>query len=591
MNRFLYLIQLLCRHMSFIKLLCRIAWISILIYPIAAAADAEVLGLEDDEEAETNVKLTLSLAKEPCDSPEWKIRHLFFEAGNEIDEAMRAVGYYHSKTQKDLAFDTDCWQAKFKITPGPPVIIDRIDIVLEGEAKHDPEFQALLDKLKQELKSVLNHGRYEAMKNKIESLAMERGYFDNKFIEKKLLIDKERNTARIELSFDSGRRLLFGKVAIDQDILNPEFVEKFVPIKPGDEYNASVLSKTYNNLSMSGYFKSIDIRPELEQVEDLHVPIHLTLSPKKVHHYSIGLGYDTDKGPLLGASYANRRLNRQGHFVNFNLDFSPVLSVADAEYDVPLDDPLTDFFSFGGGLKRENTDTFDSLSAKLSARLKHTFESGWKQTLYVDEVYEHFKNNAESHDTLMLLPGGSWLRSVADNPLRPTRGYRLLFNLAGTYENPLSQISMAQGSMQATWMHPSPWNGRFILRSELGATTVSDFDDLPTTYRFYAGGMNSVRGYGYKELGPKDDDGNIIGGRFLSVVSVEYEQSILENWGVATFVDSGNAFNLDQISFKTGVGLGVRWYSPIGLVRVDFAVPLDPANESFRIHFAAGTRL
>ena len=577
--------------MSFIQLLCRIAWISLLIYPLAATADVSILGLDEDEEAEANVKLTLSLAKEPCDAPEWKIRHLFSEANKQIDEAMRAVGYYHSKAEKNLRFNTDCWQAEFKITPGPPVIIDSIDIAIEGEAKEDPEFLALRKTFDQQVKSVLNHGRYEAMKSKIESLAMERGYFENKFIEKKLLIDKEQNTAQIELSFDSGQRLFFGKVEIDQDILNPDFVEKFVPIQPGDYYSASVLSKTHDNLSRSGYFKSIDIEPKLEHVEDRQVPVHLRLYPKKVHHYSIGLGYDTDKGPLLGTSYENRRLNREGHFMTFNLDFSPVLSVADAEYDVPLDNPLSDFFSFGGGLKRENTDTFDSLSAKLSARLKHTFDSGWKQTLFVDEVYEHFKNNAESHDTLMLLPGGSWLRSVADNPLRPTQGYRLLFNLAGTYENPLSQISMAQGSMAATWMHPSPWNGRFILRTELGATTVSDFNALPTTYRFYAGGMNSVRGYGYKELGPKDDDGNVIGGRFLSVVSVEYEQSILENWGVATFIDSGNAFNLDQISFKTGVGIGARWYSPIGLVRIDFAVPLDPANQSFRVHFAAGTRL
>jgi len=576
--------------MSFIRILCGIAWISVLIYPIPAAADVSVLGLED-EEAVTNIKLTLSLSKEPCDAPEWKIRHLFSEADKEISEAMRAIGYYHSKTQKTLTFDSDCWQTEFNVTPGPPVIIDRIEIVFEGEAKDDPEFQALNKKLQQDMGSVLNHGRYEAMKSKIESLAMESGYFDNKFIDKKLLIDKERNTAQIELRFDSGQRLLFGHVEIDQDILNPEFVEKFVPIQPGDYYSASVLSKTHNNLSTSGYFQSIDIHPELEQVENRQVPIHLTLTPKKIHHYTIGAGYDTDKGPLLGASYQNRRLNREGHFITFNLDLSPVLSVADAEYDVPLEKPLTDFFSFGGGLKRENTDTFNSLSAKVSARLKHTFESGWKQTLYIDEVYEHFKNNAESHNTLLLLPGGSWLRSVADNPLRPTEGYRLMFNAAGTYENPLSNISMAQASLSAVWMHPSPWDGRFILRTDLGATSVSDFNSLPTTYRFYAGGMNSVRGYGYKELGPKDDDGNIIGGRFLSVVSVEYEQSILENWGVATFIDSGNAFNLDQISFKTGVGLGVRWYSPIGLVRIDFAVPLDPANQSFRVHFAAGTRL
>jgi translocation and assembly module TamA len=140
-------------------------------------------------------------------------------------------------------------------------------------------------------------------------------------------------------------------------------------------------------------------------------------------------------------------------------------------------------------------------------------------------------------------------------------------------------------------VHPSPWHGKFIARTEQGATLTNQFDKLPTSYRFYAGGMNSVRGYGYKELGPKDNLGNVIGGKFLSVVSAEYEQFVYGNWGVAAFVDSGNAFNLDSIRIKTGVGLGVRWYSPIGPVRIDFALPLNESDSSFQIHFAAGARI
>jgi translocation and assembly module TamA len=103
--------------------------------------------------------------------------------------------------------------------------------------------------------------------------------------------------------------------------------------------------------------------------------------------------------------------------------------------------------------------------------------------------------------------------------------------------------------------------------------------------------MNSIRGYAYKELGPKDNLGHVIGGKFLSVVSAEYEQSVLENWGVAAFIDSGNAYNLNEMTVKTGAGLGVRWYSPIGPIRLDFAVPLNESDSSFQIHFAAGTRL
>ncbi len=575
--------------MTLIKPFCRFAGIVFFICPAMSFAEVSVKGLSG--EAESNVELSLSLSKQSCDAPAWKVRHLFSEADKEIDSAMRAVGYYHAVSRNNLSFDPDCWQAEFDIDAGPRVSIASIDIVLEGEAAEDPVFKTLSQTLKKDAGSSLNHGRYEKMKSQIESLAMERGYFDGRFIEHRLLVDESDNKAKILLKFDSVRRLAFGAIDIDQDILNPEFVAKFINVKTGDSYNSDKLADTYNTLSKSGYFQSIDIHPELDRVDQNRVPIRLRLHPKKAHHYSVGVGFDTDKGPLIGGSYENRRLNKDGHFLNFNIDLSPVFSTADAEYSVPLDNPISDFFSFGGGLKREDTDTYTSLSGKLSARLKHTFDSGWKQTLYVDEIYESFKTDSTSTNTLLLLPGASWLRSVADDAIRPTSGYRLEFDIAATYQNPLSDISMAQATLSGVWTHSFPWDGRIILRGEQGATIIDNFDKLPATYRFYAGGMKSIRGYAYKELGPKDAQGHVVGGRFLSVVSVEYEQKILDNWGVAAFAEGGNAYNLDSISVKTGAGLGVRWYSPIGLVRLDFAVPLDSADSSFQVHFAAGTRL
>ena len=135
---------------------------------------------------------------------------------------------------------------------------------------------------------------------------------------------------------------------------------------------------------------------------------------------------------------SNRRVNRHGHFFTSNIDLSPVLSTAEIEYYIPLEDPLSDFLTFSGGLKREHTDTYRSLSALLSTRWKHAYESGWKQTAFLDYVYENYTAESDSGDTLMLVPGGSWLISVADNPLRPqqrlsagTGSQRQLRNPAG----------------------------------------------------------------------------------------------------------------------------------------------------------------
>lgn len=577
--------------MRIIAVILRLAPFMLLLYSAVPRvyADISVTGL--NSEASKNVKLILSLAKEKCDAPAWKIRHLFNETDGEINQALRALGYYHPGIKKTLAFDADCWQADFSITSGPPVIVDDITITLTGDAQDDPEFGKLRDELLTVRGKRLHHDQYEKMKSRLDSLAMERGYLKAAFSEKKLLVDKANNSAHIQLVFDTGKRMRFGDISVEQDILKPEFVQKFISFKSGDLYASKQLAKTHNALSKSGYFDMVDIRPDTENTPQDQVPVTLKLTPKKKHHYGFGVGFDTDLGPLLNASYINRRLNRRGHFLTANLDLTPVLSTADVEYSVPLANPVSDFFSFGGGLKREDTDTYKSLSTKLSVRLKHAFDSGWKQTLFIDSVYEDYTTGTTSNQVLLLVPGGSWLRSVSDSTLRPTTGHRLEFNLAGSYKNPISDVSFAQGSISAVWSHPTPWNGRFIARTEQGATLVDQFDKLPTSYRFFAGGMNSIRGYSYKELGPKDNQGNVIGGKFLTVVSVEYEQSVLENWGVAAFIDGGNAYNLEDITVKTGAGLGVRWYSPIGPVRLDLALPLNESNSSFQIHFAAGARL
>ncbi len=568
----------------------RAAFLSITLCLITSLVFAEVSisGLEG--KVKDNVRLMLSMEKLKCDAPEWKIRGLYAKADQEIDEGLRALGHYHGVVKKSLAFGKSCWQADFNINAGPRAYVNDVNITINGAADNDPEFQSLRDSLLKTKGNPLDHGQYERMKRRIESLALERGYLKGTFTENKLLIDKDLNKAHIKLVFDAGKRMVFGKIVVNQDILNPEFVEKFISIKSGEFYTIEQLVRTHNNLSQSFYFDLVDVRPD-NASDDYQVPVTINLRPKKRHHFSFGVGFDTDIGPLIDAAYTNRRLNSRGHFLTSELSLSPVLSTAVVEYNVPLHNPVSESFSIGGGFKREDTDSFNATSATLSGRLKHALDSGWKQTLFLDLDYEDFLIGSTRTKTLLLVPGGSWLKSVSNNALRPTKGYRAKFDVSGSYKNPLSDVSFLQGALSATWMHPLPWNSKFIGRTDLGATLVDQFDKLPPSYRFYAGGINSIRGYTYKELGPKDSEGNVVGGKFLTVLSLEYEKAVFNDWGISAFVDSGDAYNPGNILLKTGVGLGVRWYSPFGPVRVDFAVPLNEADSAFQIHFAAGARL
>ncbi len=120
---------------------------------------------------------------------------------------------------------------------------------------------------------------------------------------------------------------------------------------------------------------------------------------------------------------------------------------------------------------------------------------------------------------------------------------------------------------------------------------MKDFDNLPATLRFYAGGDQSVRGYAYNSLGPLDSLGNVTGGKYLLVGSVEYEHSLSDKWSAATFYDIGNAYNSSSSNFKEGAGVGLRWKSPIGPVRLDVAWPLSLEDRHWRFHLIVGPDL
>jgi translocation and assembly module TamA len=180
----------------------------------------------------------------------------------------------------------------------------------------------------------------------------------------------------------------------------------------------------------------------------------------------------------------------------------------------------------------------------------------------------------------------------ADDRIDTTNGDRLRFTLQGTAKNPLSEATFVQGLADAKAIHTLGGRNRLIGRAQVGYTATNDFRILPPRFRFFAGGDQSVRGYRYQSLGPKDEEGNVIGGEALLVASLEYEYRFRPKWGVAVFYDTGNAFhNFSSGSLAQGAGFGVRWRSPIGPVRADIAWGISDPNHPIVFHLNIGPDL
>jgi translocation and assembly module TamA len=547
----------------------------------------EITGVESA--LQKNMITSLPLTSEPCDAPAWRIRQLFRRSPTLLDQAARALGYYHLKIEKDLSFKNNCWQAKFNIKPGEPVLIESVNILIQGDARQDAEFTKVQQQAKALTQQQLHHGEYEKLKDRFVSLAEERGYFDGRFNQTRLQVNTKTNRAFITLEYDSGPRYRIGIVKLQQNTYDPLLLERFINIKPGEHYDAASLSKTHRSLSDSGYFEQVSVKQDFKNATGGKIDIEIQVQPRKRTAYTVGIGAATDTGPRAKASFERRRINRRGHRFFSELQLSQVESSLGFQYIIPTHLAHIDQVSFRANYQETDTDTSRSDITKMGFQTVGE-RNGWVESIYLDWVSENSWISDEYVSADLLVPGISWSKTVAKNRLRPQKGYRANLEVRGAEQALFSDTSFAQLIAAGKWIEPVG-SGRLILRGKAGFSLTDDFNQLPASYRFYAGGDQSVRGYEYESLGPVDTTGEVIGGEYLITGSIEYEHPITEDWSAAVFWDTGNAFDDWSIDFKQSAGIGARWHSPIGPVRLDIAIPDDTSSDDFRLHFSMGSDL
>lgn len=193
------------------------------------------------------------------------------------------------------------------------------------------------------------------------------------------------------------------------------------------------------------------------------------------------------------------------------------------------------------------------------------------------------RGDQPTSSSLLLIPGLNWAWINADDRLYTRRGVLFGFELRGASTALLSDLNFVQGVLHLKGVYALNDASRLIARGDVGATAIKEkFEELPTSLRFFTGGDASVRGYAYNTIGPTDSENVVIGGKNLLVASVRYEHQVRDGWSLAAFVDSGDAFDGAKPELKTGVGVGLRWRSPVGPVRIDLASGLDsPPGDAF----------
>lgn len=577
-------------------LFCRIIFLVfafLLFLPLAPAAsvkvEVEVTGVSDPLLKNVLARLTILLQKDNERLQTNAVRRLHRQAEDDIRSALAPFGYYNPAIKSSLSKKDDVWYALYTIDQGPPVVVEEVSLALAGAGQNNGPLLAALAQFPMKKGDTLNQELYEQGKKKLANLAFGQGFLDSSFSERSLRVNRQTNRAWLRLVLDTGRQYLFGATTSSQGVLKKELLDRYLPYQFGEPYNPAKIFELQSILYRTDYFSRVAARSQLEQVEDLAIPVEIDLvAPEHPNKYSFGLGYATDTGVRGKIDWDNRLFNSRGHKVSASLQLAELENTVALRYRTPL---LLDprYHSLVGGLAYQDKTWEDTTTQLFTAALNREYD-GPRFKLSVglevrDEVYDV---GDTSGDSTLLIPSLNGGLVFADDILNTKNGLQATVGFLGGVEGAVSDVTFLQTTISGKAILSPFADFRLIGRGSVGATLADSIDSLPPSLRFYTGGDNTIRGYGYKSIGTRDASGAVIGGRYMMTGGIEAEQVVYRQWSLAAFWDGGTATDDLSLNFFQGVGGGVRFRLPFGQIRLDLASAITENGQPLRVHLTVG---
>ncbi|MBS0590160.1 MAG: outer membrane protein assembly factor [Proteobacteria bacterium] len=537
-------------------------------------------------------------------------QRLYKNAGEQIVKALEAYGYYNARTDGELKETAQGWTAILHVRAGERLQVGDFSVAVPSPAREEKEVAAALANFTPKSGQPFDSTAYEKSKAAVQSALFSVGYLDAKQIEHKVEVSRDANRAAIALKWDVGERYRFGEVIFKGSQLNDGVLDRYIPWHEGDFYSQTQLLRLQQKLVDADYFAIVDVQPDKDKASGGVIPVNITLAPAPRNIYTAGIFVDSDIGPGIKGSITRRWVNMRGHKAKVEVEIAQREKMLAGTYTIPLPGNSNRAYNFGVAYRNIDTATAQSDTLRLTAnetRLWH----GWNRTLGINALSGTYTvANIDGNSTLVY-PEVSLERKRADDMSFVRDGYSLNLDARAS---PGPSTRFVQARADAKWIRGFGERQRLIVRGALGASAVNDFDKLPPELRFFGGGDRSIRGYAYQTVGPPlpanllpialakcaagrsttDCNNLIVGGKSLAVASAEYEYYFTPNWGIGTFVDAGDAFSAFG-DFKThiGTGFGLRWRSPVGMVRADLGFPVnDPeGRHGVQLHLIIGPDL
>jgi translocation and assembly module TamA len=336
----------------------------------------------------------------------------------------------------------------------------------------------------------------------------------------------------------------------------------------------------------SGYFLSVEVQPSTDTERD-EVTLHAYIRDEPKNRYNLGLGVASDLGVYGTLNWSRAVVNDRGHGASLNTRVSAPIQHVTGRYTFPRVHPREDYFE--AIVAWEGKDHKDTVSKLTRTGLNWRLDKReTKRSVGINLEYEKFEQGSqEEQSSTLVLPTASWVK--LKNPTPHDDGYRYGIRGMVSSEYWASDTDFFRVSVDGKYLKRFSERHSVLVRAEAGTIFSDALDKIPSSKRFFAGGQDSVRGFAYESISPRDSNGALTGADKLVTGSVQYQWNFNRSWAVVGFVDSGKAYNNSSEPFRTGVGAGVRWSSPVGAVGIDLGFPIqDEEYSGYQVHFYLG---
>lgn len=415
--------------------------------------------------------------------------------------------------------------------------------------------------------------------------------------EKEVIADQKTKSVSVSFVVVSGQQSTFGPVTIDGNCrVLDSYIRRRIQWKEGDVFDPRKINCTVDAINSSGLFSLVQITYPDEPTADGSLPIHIELDEAKHRSIALGLSYSTQRGPGFTTEWQNRNVGGNGNRLFFDANVLQLVQHASLEYVIPEFRTNDQDLIWALEAEHDDTEGFDETWISASGRIERKL-SRYVNFSYGLQYKQLWVTNSDTNGDYGLLKAPvHWRWSNANDCLDPTNGVTLYTKLIPTLQvsNDPDFYTIGQLSLSA---YKPFYDCRYVLaaRAQLGTVFGSSNKEIPASERLYAGSETTLRGYKYWTVSPLDADNDPIGGRSLLVFSFEGRWRINETWGAVLFYDFGNVYKdpLPKFDEKMlhSIGVGGRYFTPVGPIRLDLAFPLNPRkgiDNSFQFYFSIG---